>query len=129
MPLTRRTFLGLCLVGALATSCGGDTEPGGVPPTEIDLGVPIEDLVGWTDLKSSIGEPPESHRLEDYLEFWRESLDAARRNPDPVARQADEEGWWDEAERALTSMIGAENAQTVLAWMETTFHRRGGGGS
>lgn len=95
--------------------------------TGIDLETPIRDLPGWEDVKREIGEPLESTRLETYLEFFREALDSTRRDPDPVQRQMGEDGWWDAAEQSLTSMVGAENAQVVLRWMESTWGRWTGG--
>jgi hypothetical protein len=130
MSLTRGALLAVLVVGTLA--CGSPSSeppPTDVPPTDIDLTIAVEDLPGWAEVKASIDEPPESTRLETFLEFFRETIDAVRRNPDPVERQEEEDGWWAEAERGLVSMVGPEHAQTVLRWMETTFLRRRGDGS
>jgi hypothetical protein len=127
MPLNRQipaTLLIALLAGATACSGSGREEP---PPSGIDLTTPVADLPGWQDIRSEIGEPPEATRLDTFLDFFREALDNARQDPDPEDRAAAEDGWWREAERALTSMVGAENAEIVLRWMESTFGRWMGG--
>ncbi len=119
-------LVGMALGLLVVAGCAGEPVAP-VPPTGIDTSIAIDDLPGWAGMKTSIGEPAESTRLETYLEFWRESLEEARLRADPMARAEQEAMWWATAERALTSMVGAEHAMTVLSWMESTFVRRTGG--
>jgi len=125
MSLSRITTA--AFVFALVAGCGSG-EPG-VPPTGIDLSIPIADLDGFAEVEALAGEPPESERLETILASFREALAEAREARDPVDRADAEEGWWQQLMRSLTSTYGADIAAQIFSWCEGTFQRRRIGGA
>jgi len=122
-----RIAIGVFLPFVLIAGCGtGDPS---IPPTGIDLSIPIADLPGFADIDALTGEPAESQRLEINLNPFREALADTREAVDPDFRANAEEGWWQQLLSTLTSTYGADIAGQIFSWCEETFQRRRIGGA
>lgn len=100
----------------------------GHPPTGIDPEVPVQELEGWSGLVGDLNlTAPEQSKLARWVLVFRQGLHSARSARTPAERAEYEQAWWDEAQRSLPVVAGAERVSRVTEWLEATFERRGDG--
>ncbi len=125
MSMTRHVRLsGVVLAAVLCFSCGSSSDE--VPPTGVDLDTPVESLAGWSALIASMDLPENRDvGLASWVETFREGLDIARMGATPTDREEAETAWWNEARRALPAIVGTDNVDRVIAWLEMLYGNRG----